>query len=98
MAWIYPIAENCKRWGGIGGRGVSRMDAAAKPPRTGLRRPRPPIPHRQPTECMPLLLLLPWLGLKPLRVQGAALPKNPQCSRAATAARNPSWACPDSGA
>ncbi|QCZ98021.1 hypothetical protein DL544_15320 [Stenotrophomonas sp. pho] len=38
------------------------------------------------------------LGLKHLRVQGAALPSNPQCSRAATASRNPAWACPDSGA
>ncbi len=28
---IYPIAEICRRWGGVGVRGVSRMDAAAKP-------------------------------------------------------------------
>jgi len=55
-----------------------------------------PTPPRHPTDS-PLLLLLRLLPL-PLRVQGAALPKNPQCSRAATAARNPSWACPDSGA
>ncbi|QGL81195.1 hypothetical protein FEO94_14720 [Stenotrophomonas maltophilia] len=25
MAWIYPIAEKCQRWGGVGVRGVSRM-------------------------------------------------------------------------
>ncbi|WP_367785587.1 MULTISPECIES: hypothetical protein, partial [unclassified Stenotrophomonas] len=31
MAWIYQIAEICQRWGGVGLRGVSRMDAAAKP-------------------------------------------------------------------
>ncbi|PJO54087.1 hypothetical protein CR156_18860 [Stenotrophomonas lactitubi] len=44
------------------------MDAAAKPPRTGLRRPPPPDPPRHPTECAPLPL--------PLirQVQGAALP------------------------
>ncbi|QDL26295.1 hypothetical protein EGM71_00430 [Stenotrophomonas maltophilia] len=32
-------------------RGVSRMDAAAKPTWTYLRRPRNPTPPRQPTEC-----------------------------------------------
>ncbi|MEW2986109.1 hypothetical protein AB1A91_21610, partial [Stenotrophomonas maltophilia] len=31
MAWIHQIAEICQRWGGVGVRGVSRMDAAAKP-------------------------------------------------------------------
>ena len=48
----------CQRWGGVGVRGVSRMDAAAKPPWTGLRRPRTPAPPRHPTECTLLLLLL----------------------------------------
>ncbi|HHA2368378.1 TPA: hypothetical protein ACOENC_003053, partial [Stenotrophomonas maltophilia] len=28
MAWIHQIAEICQRWGGVGVRGVSRMDAA----------------------------------------------------------------------
>ncbi|PJL10913.1 hypothetical protein B9Y66_17775 [Stenotrophomonas maltophilia] len=70
MAWIYPIAEICQRWGGVGLRGVSRMDAAAKPTGTYLRRPRNPTPPRHPTECP--LLLLPLL--RPLRVPGAARP------------------------
>ncbi|AWH22288.1 hypothetical protein C1933_14260 [Stenotrophomonas sp. ZAC14D2_NAIMI4_6] len=52
MAWIPPpIAGTCQRWGGVGLRGVSRMDAAAKPTRTYLRRPRDPTPPRHPTEC-----------------------------------------------
>ncbi len=50
--------------------GVSRMDAAAKPTRTYLRRPRTPTPPRHPTECQLLLLLLPWLeGFGGCRVQ-----------------------------
>ncbi|PJL03164.1 hypothetical protein B9Y85_06200 [Stenotrophomonas maltophilia] len=52
-------------------RGVSGMDAATKPPWTGSRRPRKPTVPRHPTECT----LLPLLRL--LRVQGAALPTNP---------------------
>ncbi len=41
---IYPIAEICQRWGGVGVRGVSRMDAAAKPYLIGIwqRRCREP--------------------------------------------------------
>jgi len=31
MAWIYQIGTICQRWSGVGVRGVSRMDAAAKP-------------------------------------------------------------------
>ncbi|QGL89870.1 hypothetical protein FEO91_16810 [Stenotrophomonas maltophilia] len=59
MAWIYRVDQSrhlptaagiCQRWGGVGVRGVSRMDAAAKPPGTGLRRPRTPTPPRHPTE------------------------------------------------
>ncbi|PJL74785.1 hypothetical protein B9Y88_18370 [Stenotrophomonas maltophilia] len=50
------------------------MDAATKPPWTGLRRPRKPTVPRHSTECTPLLLLLLRLLLLPLRVQGAALP------------------------
>jgi len=56
------------------------MDAAAKPPGMGLRRPPQPDPPRHPTECplLPLLLLLrlPASGrhYRGCRVQGAALP------------------------
>ncbi|PZP80623.1 MAG: 16S rRNA (guanine(966)-N(2))-methyltransferase RsmD, partial [Stenotrophomonas maltophilia] len=50
------------------------MDAAAKPPRTGLRRPPQPDPPCHPTECQLLTLL--WLPLRLRRVQGAALPSN----------------------
>ena len=72
-------AKICQRWGGVGVRGVSRMDAAAKPPGMGSRRPRTPTPPRHPTECMLLLrLLLRPLPL-PLRVQGAALPNPLKC-------------------
>ncbi|PTA70990.1 hypothetical protein C9412_15570 [Stenotrophomonas sp. Nf1] len=46
--------------------------AAAKPPGTGLRRPRTSTPPRHATECPLLLLQL----LRLLRVQGAALPTN----------------------
>ncbi|PSD21896.1 16S rRNA (guanine(966)-N(2))-methyltransferase RsmD, partial [Stenotrophomonas maltophilia] len=53
------------------------MDAAAKPPWTGLRRPPQPDPPRQPTECMLLLLVLrlpaSWPALP--RVRAAARPK-----------------------
>ncbi|TDV30612.1 hypothetical protein N440_1447 [Stenotrophomonas sp. CC22-02] len=46
--------------------------AAAKPPRTGLRRPRTPTPPRQTTDnpLLLLLLLLLLLSLRPLQVQG----------------------------
>ncbi|CAH0066209.1 protein of unknown function [Stenotrophomonas maltophilia] len=62
-------AGTCRRRGGSGCGGVSRMDAAAKPPGKGLRRPPQPGPPRHPTECP--LLPLPWTLLR--RVQGAAL-------------------------
>ncbi|MBA2129743.1 hypothetical protein EF148_09840 [Stenotrophomonas maltophilia] len=55
-------------------RGVSRMDAAAKPTWTYLRRPRTPTPPRQPTEC-PLLTLTLTLTAAGAGLQ--ALPKNP---------------------
>jgi hypothetical protein len=61
MTSIHQIARICQGWGGVGVRGVSRMDAAAKPTWTYLRRPRTPTPPRQPTECQLLLLPLPWL-------------------------------------
>ncbi|MBA0310178.1 hypothetical protein B9Y85_06275 [Stenotrophomonas maltophilia] len=51
------------------------MDAAAKPPRTGLRRLPQPDPPRHPTDC-------PLLTLTLIRqVQGAALPTNPLLRR-----------------
>jgi hypothetical protein len=45
-----PSPGNCRRRGGVGWRGVRSMDAAAKPPGMGLRRPRHPTPPRLPTE------------------------------------------------
>ncbi|MBA0251763.1 hypothetical protein FEO92_17225 [Stenotrophomonas maltophilia] len=50
MAWIYRPPGNCRRRGAVGLRGVSRMDAATKPPWTGSRRPRKPTVPRHPTE------------------------------------------------
>ena len=77
--------EICQRWGGVGLRGVSRMDAAAKPTGTYLRRPRTPTPPRQPTDSPLLTLTLLW----PRQVQGAALPITPPAP-AALRARYPS--------
>ncbi|MDF2482352.1 MAG: hypothetical protein K0R79_2709, partial [Stenotrophomonas indicatrix] len=85
MAWIYvstkvdtyqsrkpfrQIAEICRRRGGSGCGGVRGMDAAAKPPGMGLRRPPQSDPPRLPTECTLLLLLLLWLVPWPRQVQG----------------------------
>ncbi|KAG1469809.1 hypothetical protein G6F57_012038 [Rhizopus arrhizus] len=85
LAWIHVSTkvdtylqqpEICRRWGGVGVRGVSRMDAAAKPPGMGSRRPRTPPPPRQPAECQLLRLLLPlplpWLGLPWLEASAGA--------------------------
>ncbi|OWQ64162.1 hypothetical protein CEE58_09180, partial [Stenotrophomonas maltophilia] len=58
-----------------GGGSVRGMDAAAKPPWTGLRRLPKPDPPRHPTGNQLLLRPLP-LPL-PLRVQGAALQTTP---------------------
>ncbi len=44
------IAGSCRRRGGFGCGGVRGMDAAAKPPGTGLRRPPQPDPPRHPQE------------------------------------------------
>ncbi len=64
---IQPSPGNCRRRGGVGLRGVRGMDAAAKPPWTGLRRPRNPTPprltHRKPEPF--------WLWLWPWRRAGA---------------------------
>ncbi|PJL14638.1 hypothetical protein B9Y66_06420 [Stenotrophomonas maltophilia] len=68
-------------------RGVRGMDAAAKPPWMGLRRPRNPTPPRHPTECQLLTLLWPW----PLRVQGAALPKPTPTMTAVTCPNARCW-------
>ncbi|PJO52539.1 hypothetical protein CR156_10240 [Stenotrophomonas lactitubi] len=51
MAWMCQMTGSCRRWGGVGLRGVSRMDAAAKPPWMGLRRPRNPTPPRLPRDA-----------------------------------------------
>ncbi|AWH34410.1 hypothetical protein C1930_16815 [Stenotrophomonas sp. SAU14A_NAIMI4_8] len=68
-----PAAGICQRWGGVGLRGVSRMDAAVKPTWTYLRRPRNPTPPRHPTECSCC-----WcFGRCSEQVQGAALPIPP---------------------
>ncbi|PJL08074.1 hypothetical protein B9Y72_14550 [Stenotrophomonas maltophilia] len=50
------IAEICRRRGGSGCGGVRGMDAAAKPPWMGLRRPPQPDPPRHPA-ANPLLTL-----------------------------------------
>jgi len=49
---VQPSSGTCRRRGGVGLRGVRGMDAAAKPPRMGLRRPRNPTPPR-PTHRKP---------------------------------------------
>ena len=75
------IAGNCRRRGGSGCRGVRAMDAAAKPPWKGLRRPLQPDPPRHPTECTLLLRLLllglPASGRHYLRVPGATRAETP---------------------
>ncbi|PJO50712.1 hypothetical protein CR156_00065 [Stenotrophomonas lactitubi] len=48
MAWIYWPPGICRRRCTVGLRGVSRMDAATKPPWTDSRRPRKPTVHRHP--------------------------------------------------
>ena len=66
------IAEICRRRGGSGCGGVSRMDAATELTWTYLQRPPQPDPPRH--SSVDLLLLRLLLSLWPLRVQGAALP------------------------
>ncbi len=70
------ITEICRRRGGSGCGGVSRMDAATEPTWTYLRRPPQPDPPRHPTDRRLLLLLLglPASSRQYARVQGAALP------------------------
>ncbi|OWQ69673.1 hypothetical protein CEE57_12755, partial [Stenotrophomonas maltophilia] len=67
--------------GGVGVRGVSRMDAAAKLTGTYLQRPRTPTPPRQPTECTLLLLLLLLLLLECRSGCRAASPARPPSHR-----------------
>ncbi len=63
---VPTAAENCRRRGGSGCGGVRGMDAAAKPPGMGLRRPPQPDPPRHPSDSprltLLLLLLLPASG------------------------------------
>ncbi len=64
---VQPSPGNCRRRGGVGLRGVRGMDAAAKPPWTGLRRPRNPTPPR-PTRRKPepfLALVFAVAGQRP---------------------------------
>ncbi|MBA0518517.1 hypothetical protein D7T59_03590 [Stenotrophomonas maltophilia] len=63
------IAENCRRRGGSGCGSVRGMDAAAKPPRTGLRRLPQPDPPRHPpvAQLLTLTLILQVQGCKPCR-------------------------------
>ena len=62
---INPSPGNCRRRGGVGLRGDRGMDAAAKPTRTYLRRPRNPTPPRPPWDrplwTLMLTLMLLWL-------------------------------------
>ncbi len=90
MAWIYvstkvdthqeqampsrQIAEICRRRGASGCGGVSAMDGATEPTGTYSRRPPQPEPPRHPTDRPLLLQPLPLPLLRPLQVQGAALP------------------------
>ena len=103
--WIHQIAEICQRWGGVGVRGVSRMDAAAKPTWTYLRRPRTPAPPRHPTgsPLLLLLLLLPASGrhyhgcrAQPCRTNPIPRPGNPRSASAHRSARDA--ACPSASA
>ncbi len=113
MAWIYrvdqgrhppaiavdpPSPGNCRRRGGSDGGGVNRMDAATKPPWTGLRRPPPSDPPRHLAVIRLLLLLLLLLlqvqGCKPCKVPTSPSLQSPAGpARPATAAAS---ATPDS--
>ncbi|MBA0423782.1 hypothetical protein D7Y22_22820 [Stenotrophomonas maltophilia] len=75
------IAGNCRRRGGSGCGGVSRMDAATEPPWTDLRRPPQPDPPRHPsmapllTLTLTLTLILQVQGCKPCRTKPHPLPR-----------------------
>ncbi|OWQ79595.1 hypothetical protein CEE62_17250 [Stenotrophomonas maltophilia] len=56
------------------------MDGATEFTRTYLQRPPQPAPPRLPTGTRLLTLLWPWL--RPLRVQGAALQREPLAEQA----------------
>gem|GEM_PF-6405238 len=96
MAWIDRVdqgrhlptaAGTCRRRGTVGLRGVSRMDAATKPPWMGLRRPRKPTVPRHPAGSPLLLRLLQLLQPLPLRVPGATRPPFPQGQAGGAAAQ-----------
>ncbi|PJL66046.1 hypothetical protein B9Y61_19750 [Stenotrophomonas maltophilia] len=70
-------------------RGVSRMDAAAKPPWTDSRRPRNPTPPRHPTECRSGFGRCRCRCIE--QVQGAALPKPSPTMTAVTCPVAPRW-------
>ncbi len=68
---LLQIAKICRRRGGSGCGSVRGMDAAAKPPRMGLRRLPQPDPPRLPTGS-PLLLRLLLLLLLQLQLAAGA--------------------------
>ncbi|AWH16518.1 hypothetical protein C1922_03825 [Stenotrophomonas sp. ZAC14D2_NAIMI4_7] len=72
-------AENCRRRGGSGGRGVSAMDGATEATWTYLRRPLTPDPPRHPS-AHPLLTLT-----LIRRVQGCKPCRNPPPQQASAA-------------
>ncbi|PSD21570.1 hypothetical protein C7E13_21050 [Stenotrophomonas maltophilia] len=84
------IAGTCRRRGGSGCGSVRGMDAAAKPPRTGLRRLPQPGPPRLPTEnqLLPLPLPLPASGrhYRGCRAQPSLPPLQHPCPNVASIA------------
>ncbi|CAM0124369.1 conserved hypothetical protein [Stenotrophomonas maltophilia] len=74
------IAGLCRRRGGSGCGGVSRMDAATELTWMYLQRPPQPDPPRHPTECLLLLLLSLQLeagaGRSPAEHPSHAAPQN----------------------
>ncbi len=76
---FHQIVEICRRRGGSGCGGVSRMDAATELTWTYLQRPPQPDPPRHPSAGPLLLLLLrlPASGRHYLRAPGATRPQTP---------------------
>ncbi|CAH0276160.1 hypothetical protein SRABI66_03875 [Stenotrophomonas lactitubi] len=91
------IAENCRRRGGSGCGGVRGMDAAAKPPGMGLRRPPQPDPSRHPTGTQLLLLPLLWFEASAGAGRSPAdqlnLSRRPGCRRAPASGRASAAPC-----
>ncbi|QGL80802.1 hypothetical protein FEO94_12460 [Stenotrophomonas maltophilia] len=81
---LRQIMEICRRRGGSGCGGVSRMDAATELTWTYLQRPPQPDPPRHPSAGPLLLLLLrlPASGRHYPRVPGATRPQTPSLEAA----------------